>query len=153
MDIALIWVIAGLLLILSELLATSVIAVFFGVAAIMVGLLLWLGVIESTTMQFFTFSVLSLGLLFVARAKLRRFLVGDLADKNDAHKTFRDDLGQRATAVADFSHGMGRVRLNGVQWQAQVSDPDELIKADDPVWIVANDGIQLTVSKTQPKQP
>ncbi len=149
MDIALIWVIVGLLLILSELLATSVIAVFFGLAAIIVGLLLWLGIIDSTAMQFFVFATLSLVLLFTARAKLRHYLVGDLADSNDSHKTFRDDLGGRATAIKDFDHGQGRVRLNGVQWKA-FSAADESIKKGDTVWIVANDGIQLTVSKTNP---
>ena len=152
MDIPLIWIIAGLLLILSELLATSIIAVFFGVAAVIVGLLLWLGVIESFAMQFFVFAALSLVLLFSARAKLKRYLVGDLADHNDSHKTFRENLGQRATAIVDFQQGQGRVRLNGVAWQALTKQPDEAIANGDTVWIIANDGIQLTVSKTQPTQ-
>ena len=147
MDIALIWIIAGVLLILTELLATSIIAVFFGIAAVFVGLLLWLGIIESMQMQFFVFGVLSLLLLFTARTKLRRYMVGDLADHNDSHKTFQQDLGQRAIAVADFHQGLGRVRLNGVQWPAQ---SEEAVQAEDTVWIIANDGIQLTVSKTKP---
>ena len=150
MDTALIWVIAGLVLILSELLATSIIAVFFGMAAIIVGLLLWAGLIESTTMQFFVFGSLSLVLLFTARSRLRRYLVGDVADHNDSHKTFRENLGQRASAVTDFHQGMGRVRLNGVEWSAQSSPAEESIQAGDLVWIIANDGIQLTVSKQQP---
>ena len=147
MDIALIWVIAGVVLILSELLATSIVALFFGLSAIVVGLLLWAGVIDSIEMQFFIFAALSLAMLFTARSKLRRYLVGDLADSTDQHQTFRENLGQHATAVADFHQGMGRVLLNGVQWSAQ-SD-DEII-SNDRVWIIANDGIQLTVSKTKP---
>lgn len=147
MDIALIWIIIGLVLVLSELLATSIIAVFFGVAAIIVGLLLWAGIIESSSMQFFIFGSLSLVLLFTARSKLRRYLVGDVADHNDQHQTFRENLGQRASAVADFDHGQGRILLNGVQWTALSDEP---IQTGDTVWITANDGIQLTVSKTQP---
>ena len=151
MDSALIWVIAGILLILSELLATSIVAVFFGLSAIIVGLLLWAGLIESPEAQLVIFGVLSLVLLFTARAKLRRALVGDVADKNDSHKTFRENLGKRATAVTDFSGGQGRIRLNGVQWLA-LAAPDEEISNGDTVWIVANEGIQLTVSKTPPSQ-
>ena len=151
MDSALIWVIAGVLLILSELIATSIVAVFFGFAAIIVGLLLWAGIIESPEAQLVVFGVMSLLLLFTARAKLRRALVGDLADKNDSHKTFRENLGRRAVAVTDFSGGQGRIRLNGVQWLALAS-PDEEISDGDTVWIVANQGIQLTVSKTPPAQ-
>jgi membrane protein implicated in regulation of membrane protease activity len=103
MDIALVWVIAGILLILSELLATSIVAVFFGVAAVIVGLLLWGGVIESTEAQFFIFDALSLVLLFTARNRLRRYLVGDVADHGNVQKTFRESLGERATAVDDFA--------------------------------------------------
>jgi membrane protein implicated in regulation of membrane protease activity len=147
MDIALIWIIVGLVLVLSELLATSIIAVFFGFAAIIVGLLLWAGLIEATWLQFAIFGVLSLVLLFTARSKLRRYLVGDVADNNDQHQTFRENLGQRASAVADFEQGQGRIRLNGVQWSALSDEP---IQAGDTVWITANDGIQLTVSKTKP---
>lgn len=153
MNIALIWVIAGLLLILSELLATSIVAVFFGVAAVIVGLLLWGGVVESFEAQFFIFGGLSLVLLFTARSRLRHYLVGDVADHNDTHKTFQENLGQRATAVEDFSHGQGRVSLNGVQWSAQCSRPEEVIQGGDTVWIISNNGIQLTVSKTNPVQP
>src|SRR5690554_6924738 len=114
MDIALIWVIVGLLLILSELLATSIVAVFFGLAAVLVGVMLWAGVIHTAEMQLLLFSALSLLLLFTSRARLKRYLVGDIVDDNDSHKTFRENLGQEATAASDFSQGRGRVILNGV---------------------------------------
>jgi membrane protein implicated in regulation of membrane protease activity len=153
MDTALVWVIIGLLLILTELLATSIIAVFFGIAAVIVGLLLWAGLIEATWLQFVIFGVLSLVLLFTARRKLRSYLVGDLADNNSKQQSFQQNMGERASAVSDFHQGLGRVLLNGVQWSAQSSQPDEAIQAGDTVWIVANDGIQLTVSKTRSIPP
>lgn len=149
MDIALLWVIAGVVLILSELLATSIIAVFFGAAAIMVGLLMWLGLVEAVETQLFLFSAISLLLLFSTRARLRRYLIGDVADRNDSHKTFRENLGEQAVAIADFQHGQGKVRLNGVSWQARAAAGED-IHADDPLWITANDGIVLTVSKQAP---
>ncbi|PTB85609.1 peptidase, partial [Pseudidiomarina aestuarii] len=48
MSVALIWIIIGVLLILSELLLTSVIAVFLGIGAIVTGLLLNWGLIDSS---------------------------------------------------------------------------------------------------------
>ena len=60
MNIATLWIIVGIVLILSELMATSIVAVFFGIAAIIVGLLLNIGVIESYSIQFMLFGVLSL---------------------------------------------------------------------------------------------
>lgn len=151
MDTALIWVIAGVLLILSELLATSIVAVFFGAAAVLVGLLLWAGVIHSTEMQLILFSFFSLSLLFTSRARLKRYLVGDVVDSDDTHKTFRENLGEEAIAATDFSQGKGRITLNGVAWSAQSLSTDDEISQGDRVWIVANNGIQLTVSKQPPQ--
>ena len=151
MDTALIWVILGLLLILSELLATSIVAVFFGAAAVLVGILLWAGVIHSAEMQFVLFSFFSLLFLFTSRARLKRYLVGDVADKDDSHKTFRENLGEEAMAASNFSQGKGRITLNGVAWDAQSLSSDDVISKGDRVWIVANNGIHLTVSKHPPQ--
>jgi inner membrane protein len=146
-DIATFWIIAGIVLILSELLATSIVAVFFGIAAIVVGLLLHLGVIDSYSVQFLIFGVLSLLLLFGVRGHFKRWFVGYTADDNEQPSRFADDIGRRVTVHSDFVHGTGRVILNGVQWDAQSADP---LKAGDVAWVVANQGIKLVVSATQP---
>ena len=56
--------------------ATSIVAVFFGIAAIVVGLLLHLDIINSYSMQFLIFGVLSLALLFGVRGHFTRWFVG-----------------------------------------------------------------------------
>jgi len=137
----------GIALILIELLATSIIAVFFGIAAIVVGLLLNFGLIESYSSQFLIFGVLSLLLLFGVRGHFKRWFVGYTADNNEQPSRFADDIGSRVTVHSDFIHGAGRVVLNGVQWDAQSPDP---LKAGDVAWVVANQGIKLLVSATQP---
>ena len=48
---AIVWIVVGILLILSELLATSVVAVFIGLGALATGILLWLGLIDSLAWQ------------------------------------------------------------------------------------------------------
>lgn len=148
MNIATLWIVAGIVLILSELLATSIVAVFFGIAAIIVGLLLNFGLIESYSLQFLLFGVLSLLLLFSARGRFKRWFVGYTADSGEHPSRLANDIGSRVTVYADFSQGAGRVVLNGVQWDAQSTD---LLKAGDVAWVVANQGIKLVVSATKPE--
>ncbi|HSG53049.1 MAG TPA: NfeD family protein [Rheinheimera sp.] len=147
MDIATIWIIAGIVLILSELLATSIIAVFFGIAAIVVGLLLNAGVITSYSYQFLLFGVLSLGLLLAVRGHFKRWFVGYTADSTEQPSRFSEDIGSRVTVHTDFNQGAGRVVLNGVQWDAESADE---LKAGDVAWVVANQGIKLQVSAHKP---
>ena len=143
MNIATIWIIVGIVLILSELLATSIVAVFLGIAAIIVGLLLHFGLIESYSMQYLAFGVLSLLLLFSARGRFKRWFVGYTADSNEQQSRLADDIGRRVTVHSDFHHGAGRVVLNGVQWDAESADA---LKAGDIAFVVANHGIKLVVS-------
>ena len=82
MSASLVWILVGLILIVSELMATSVIAVFFGIAAIVVGVLLQLGLIESMAAQFTVFGVVSLLSLVLARGKFKRWFKGYTADAN-----------------------------------------------------------------------
>lgn len=144
---AIIWITVGILLILSELLATSVVAVFIGIGALMTGILLWLGWIDSLTWQLLTFSCVSLGSLLLARRRLKAWFGGFSSEQGESHSAFRQDLGERVTVEQDFNQGAGRVILNGVAWDA-LSDDD--LKAGDVAWVIANESIRLTVSRTRP---
>lgn len=147
MSVAIIWITIGVLLILSELMATSIVAVFFGVAAIIVGLLVQFGWVESASIQFLFFGVISLALLFTARGRCKRWFVGHTIDNNEQPSNLRHDIGNRVVAHSDFAQGTGRVVLNGVQWDARSNDP---LKAGDVAWVVDNDGINLRVSAVKP---
>jgi membrane protein implicated in regulation of membrane protease activity len=146
-NIATLWIIAGIVLILSELLATSVVAVFFGLAAIVVGLLLNFGLIESYSVQFLIFGVLSLLLLFSVRGRFKSWFVGYTADSNEQPSRFSEDIGSRVSVHSDFVQGAGRVVLNGVQWDAESTDE---LKAGDVAWVTANQGIKLQVAASKP---
>lgn len=148
MDIATLWIIAGIVLILSELLATSIVAVFFGIAAIAVGLLLHFGLISSYGTQFLLFGVLSLALLLLVRGHFKRWFVGYTADSTEQPSRFSEDIGSRVTVHSDFVQGAGRVVLNGVQWDAESADP---LKAGDVAWVIANHGIKLQVAASKPQ--
>jgi len=150
MSAALVWIITGILLILSELLATSIVAVFIGIGSIVTGVLLHIGVIESVSMQLMTFSVATVASLLLARKKLQSWFKGSTANRSTAPDTFQHSLGDRVTVKQDFDQGAGRVILNGVAWDA-VSD-DEL-KEGEVAWVVANEGIHLTVSRHKTHVP
>lgn len=149
MSTAIIWIIIGVVLILTELLATSIVAVFLGLAAIVVGILLHFGLIESASAQYTVFGLVSLLLLFTARGRFKRWFVGYTADSNEQPSTLSQDIGDRVTVLTDFQQGQGRVLLNGVQWDA--SSNDEL-KAGELAWVTANQGIHLQVAREKHQQ-
>jgi membrane protein implicated in regulation of membrane protease activity len=141
-----IWIIIGVVLILSELLATSIVAVFLGLAAIIVGVLLQLGWIESASAQYSIFGIVSLLLLFTARGRFKRWFVGFTADKGEHPSRFTEDIGDTVTVLTDFQQGQGRVVLNGVQWDARSTDE---LKAGELARVVSNQGIHLTVVRAK----
>ncbi|RUO22386.1 peptidase [Aliidiomarina iranensis] len=147
MTAAVIWIVIGVILIITELLATSVVAVFLGIGAIVTGVLLKIGLIESTAAQYLVFGVVSLTTLFLARGKLQSWFNGYIANKDEHGTEFKKDLGERVTVHQDFHQGSGRVILNGVQWDARSEDE---LKKGDVAYVTKNEGIHLTVTKTKP---
>ena len=148
MSTTMIWIIIGVLLILTELMATSIVAVFLGLAAIVVGILLHFGLIESASMQYSVFGIVSLLLLFTARGRFKSWFVGYTADSDTQPSSFSQDIGDRVTVLLDFQQGQGRVVLNGVQWDAHSNDT---LKAGDVAWVIANKGIHLEVAANKPQ--
>lgn len=144
---ALVWIIVGIALILSELLATSVVAVFIGLGALVTGIALWAGLIDSLAAQLLLFSLVSVASLVLARRRLKAWFGGYTTDQGENHSTFRQDIGERVSVETDFDQGSGRVILNGVAWDA-LSDDD--LKAGEVAWVIANQGIRLTVSRQRP---
>ncbi len=147
MSTGLVWIIIGILLVVSELLATSIVAVFIGIGAIVTGILLQMGVIDSPTAQYIVFGAVSLGSLLLVRKRCKSWFVGFTNDQTQEHQQFQQTIGDRVVVKTTFSHGHGRVLLNGVQWDAK-SD-DDLAK-DDVAWVIKNDGITIVVGRHKP---
>lgn len=140
---ALIWIILGIFLILSELIATSIVAVFLGLGALATGALLYLGTINSLAIQLWVFSGISLLSLLIARRRLKQFFVGGTIKKNQQSDFLQEAIGQRVKVVTSFNQGAGRVELNGVQWTAY---SEEVLSQGDTAWITHNEGIELYVA-------
>ncbi len=147
MTAALLWILVGIVLIITELLVTGIVAVFFGIAAIITGLLLQIGLIEALALQYTVFGVISAATLVLARKRMTRWFKGNTKDSTETSPSFQQDIGERATVIDDFHRGNGRVTLNGVSWTAS---SDEDLKSGEAVWVIANEGIRLTVSRVRP---
>lgn len=136
------WLIFGMVLIILEVVSMGFVAVFFGLGAIIVGALTWLGIIDHLTWQLLIFAFSSVFLLLVARRRFQLWLKGD--ETKGAQRNSSDLIGQRVEVVSNFSNGRGTVFFRGAQWQAYSND--ELINGDS-AWIVDHSSITLTVSR------
>lgn len=141
------WLMLGLILLISEFFAPGMIAAFFGIGALVVGLLTLFGVIETLPAQLTLFALVSLAALFGLRKHCKRWLTG--ATSNRSHSDLDDSglIGVRVRVLTDFAHGIGQVQHSGAKWDAESSDP---LKAGDPAWVISHRGIVLTVSSTIP---
>lgn len=141
------WLLLGLLLLVSEFFVPGLIAAFFGIGALVVGVLTMLGIIESTGVQLTLFAVISLVALFGLRRQCQRWLKGVEGDKSLADLDDAGFIGARVEVLADFEDGVGDVLLNGSKWDAESA---ELLRAGDPAWVIDHKGIVLTVGSRRP---
>ena len=112
------WFVLGLFLVLVELAAAGgFYIIFFGIAAILVGLLSSAGAAGSVGVQILLFSVLSVASLLLFRSRLvKRF-------QGDPQAPQVDQLvGEIAVVTEDLTPGnVGKVELRGTNWSARAS--------------------------------
>jgi membrane protein implicated in regulation of membrane protease activity len=110
------WLVLGLLLMLGELVTPGgFYIVFFGVGALVVGLLARADLAGPAWMQLLLFSVVSVGLLLLFRARLLKWLQVD--PQLPAVDTL---VGEVATATGRLEPGsIGKVELRGSSWSAR----------------------------------
>ena len=141
------WLLLGIALLLSELFIPGLIAAFFGIGALLVGVLTLLGIIDTLAAQLAVFAVFSLVALFALRKHFHRWLRGTEADPSAKDMDDAGVIGSRVKVLTDFTDGTGTVQLNGAKWDAE--SPDSL-KMGDTAWVTEHKGIILVVSATKP---
>ena len=136
-----IWIIGGVLLCLAEIATPGAFyLLFFGVAALLVGLLAWAGLVDTTWVQFLLFSVFSI----VSLVLFRRALAEKLSplEPNEQIHTLEGETG---TALEDLpAHGTGKVEVRGTSWNA-VNRGDSLIEQGQSCVIERVEGVSLWV--------
>jgi membrane protein implicated in regulation of membrane protease activity len=142
------WLLLGLLLLISELFTPVLVAMFFGIGALVVGLLTLAGLIDSLGVQLLLFALISVGSLFALRKHFKRWLQGDETSASNTNPDNVELVGKRVRVLTDFQQGMGDVQLNGAKWDAESTDA---LKAGDSAWVLGHSGILLRVAATPPK--
>ncbi|OGP59493.1 MAG: hypothetical protein A2V67_04945 [Deltaproteobacteria bacterium RBG_13_61_14] len=140
------WLLAGVLLIGLELLTPGFVVIFFGIGALLTGLLSLLipGFSASLLLQFLVWGASSLLSLFAFRRLFKRTFRGKVIE-DDGHDEF---VGQTAEVIEPISQKKaGRVSFQGTTWKAITYDSD--VAAGDSVEIMKKDNLTLIVSKRE----
>ena len=134
------WLAAGLVLVVAELATPGgFVIIFFGIAALVVGILGLLGVVTSASLQFLLFSVLAVGLLAILRARLKSRL------QLPSSATVDSLIGDLAIPQERLSPGVvGRVEVRGSSWSAR-NTSSVTIDVGQRARVAGVDGLTLAV--------
>ncbi|HEX6162354.1 MAG TPA: NfeD family protein [Vicinamibacterales bacterium] len=134
------WLAAGLVLVVAELATPGgFVIIFFGAAALIVGVLGLLGVVTSATLQFLLFSLLSVGSLALLRKRLQSRLRTPSAANVDSL------IGDLAIPQERLLPGVvGRVEVRGSSWSAR-NTSSVAIDAGQRARVAGVDGLTLAV--------
>jgi membrane protein implicated in regulation of membrane protease activity len=135
------WILLGVVLAVIEILTPGVLfVIFFGVAAIVVGLLSLAGIISTPWIQWALFSILALVALRIFRAPLLARL------QKNSHPDVDSLVGETAVAALGMAPGEhGRVELRGSTWSSH-NVGTRAIAAAERCRVVAVDGLRLDVA-------
>jgi membrane protein implicated in regulation of membrane protease activity len=144
----LIWVLLGISLILAEFVLPGLIAIFFGLGALAVGLLLWAGMSGEGALPFVVFSGVSVGSLLLLRGLFKPWFTGRSLG---VQVTGEDDdfVGHKAEVASGFDESRGsagRIIYRGTQWDARAADGCAL-EIGSQVQIVDREGSVLIIDK------
>jgi membrane protein implicated in regulation of membrane protease activity len=137
---ALLWLIAGVLLVAAEVLSGEFVLVMLGTAALGAAAASALG--APLVVDAVVFAVLGLGLVFVARPALKRRLSHPLEIKTGVGAL----VGKRAIAESTVDVHGGRVRIDGDLWSARALDETQVIQAGQTVTVIEIAGATAVVS-------
>jgi membrane protein implicated in regulation of membrane protease activity len=136
---ALLWLIAGVLLVGAEVLSGDFVLVMLGAAALGAAGSAALG--APLALDVAVFAVLSLGLLFLARPalKARMHSARELKTNVDAL------VGKHALVEAQVDGHSGQVRIDGQLWSARALDETQVIEAGRTVTVMQIEGATAVV--------
>jgi membrane protein implicated in regulation of membrane protease activity len=129
-----------------EFFTTALIFIFLGMAAILTGGLILIGLPQHSAIPYAVFAALSLLLVLSLRKYARRLLLGQISDKAQFEPGFEDIIGSEAEVISGFSEGVprGRVVFRGAEWNALCSDA---LQRGERVKIISRTSHTLTIKK------
>ncbi len=146
-QIAFIWLVFGIVLTLLELILPGLVVVFLGLGAILVGLAVWFGWIESFMSMFVAWFILSIVLVLGLRQFFARFADGE--SSVDSLDEDGDAFGETVRVIETIAAGAegGRIEFRGSSWPAYCADFTiekgsfaKILVRDNARWIVEPTG-------------
>ena len=147
-SIPLIWIVAGIVMVLLEFVIPGLVIIFFGVGALVTGLAMLAGLPEGNGIPFLVFSGVSVASLLGLRRQFKKIFIGTAFEgKGDPRADGDDIVGQNAKVISwsDTEAGQGKVELRGTTWNARAN---ATFAPGDQVKVVARQGLHLDVEKT-----
>jgi inner membrane protein len=137
-----VWIIAGLVMLGAELLFSGFIIVFFGIAAVATGILIWGGMPTTNGIEYAMFSGISIGLLVFLRRRFQAWFRGSSisGDSDD------DIIGREGRVESGFDSSApdrGKISFRGAGWDARSRVGP--LQPGSYVRIVARHGLTLEV--------
>ncbi|MFC7340377.1 NfeD family protein [Saccharopolyspora griseoalba] len=136
---ALLWLIAGVLLIGAEVLSGDFVLVMLGAAALGAAGSAALG--APLALDVAVFAVLALGLVFLARPALKARMHGARELKTNVDAL----VGKHALVEAQVDAHSGQVRIDGQLWSARALDETQVIEAGRTVTVMEIEGATAVV--------
>lgn len=120
--ITLVWLIAGVLLVASEVFVPGLVAVFLGLSAMVVAGVRWLGLVEGLGTSFAVWLVSSFVMVAVLRGAVKKLL-----PSGTTKESTNEELAAAGTVVevlqpCDDEDMEGRIRFQGTTWPAKCLD-------------------------------
>ena len=136
------WIVAGVVLLVLELVVPGAVLVFLGAGALLVALLIWLGLIQTWVTSITAWFIVSLLLLLILRSLFQRFVSGDTERQSTDEDL--DAYGEVVEVAETIAPGEeGRIRFRGTTWQAvcydhtlEVGTKAQIICRENLIWTV-----------------
>ncbi|MGI8305788.1 NfeD family protein [Saccharopolyspora hattusasensis] len=137
--VALVWLIAGVVLIVAEVISGELVLLMLGLAAMGAAGAAALGVPLGVDAA--VFAVLGLGLIFVARPALKRRLNRGIELKTNVEAL----IGKKAVVESTVDATSGRVRIDGDVWSARAFDGTQVLETGQTVMVMDISGATAVV--------
>ncbi len=139
---AVIWIIAGIILLIMEFAAPGFIIFFFGVAALLVGIVCLILPL-SMNLQLILFIILSLFMVYFLRKKMKSIFAGRVKSGEEIDDSKDSFVGEKAFVISKISPDRGgKIELHGTSWNAE---SDEELDVDQIVIVTAKNNLTLKV--------
>ncbi len=146
-NMEIIWLVFGVVLMISEIFIPGIMISFFGLGALITALLTWLNITKSLQIQLLVFSVSSVVMLLFFHLYLKNLLIKDIKNKKETFN-LNLELGKIVPVIELIQPDEigGKVRYQGTNWLARSADT---IAPGETAKLIGCDNLTLIVEKVK----